>query len=587
MRILPSALSFALLASAVFAAEVEFDFYVSQATGSDSNPGVTTNAPFKTIDAALSAATNGQSVGVFAGSYAYPEFYSLADYRRGAARRISLVALDGADSTFIDASLVSDPRNARIVGCLDPMWSLFDGFTFRGCRPSAAAGKFSPYLYAYFRRCIFDHINTTNQNAAATWDWCVLERCHVRSARIVGTGGYGVDSPTAANPTLFHACTVVDCVVGFENDGPNLSISCGSYLENCFISGGTLRSLDISPRDGFVDCTLLISGLEFPNGWSDEGWRDDGGVWHTKMPPPLYGCLVGIDGYTNTYFVTDTHVTNFVDGVSLIDPATLRVADTNLIAYYYGYGARADRIEMQANAMPRTLTWNGGNAGRFSSGPWSGGVGLHTTPFTGDTLVFPRGGSFENDIGGLVLGGLVFETADAAALTGGRISLLDDGGGVSVAGTGEVTVEAPLSFGSCPTSTVPVSVCAGGSLDLAAVAGGANVLFAGLGVVRLRNAAAATGSFTLSNAVSVALLEGFRWPETMALAFKDGPDGPPRLLLDADVRCDTMTINGRLQSGRRTYGSSQSSAIVKDDAHFGGAGTVYVRHPVRFSIAIW
>ena len=155
------------------------------------------------------------------------------------------------------------------------------------------------------------------------------------------------------------------------------------------------------------------------------------------------------------------------------------------------------------------------------------------------------------------------------------------------AGTGEVTVEVPLSFGSCPTSTVPVSVCAGGSLDLAAVAGGANVLFAGLGGVRLRNAATATGSFTLSNAVSVALLEGFRWPKTMALAFKDGPDGPPRLLLDADVRCDTMTINGRLQSGRRTYGSSQSSAIVKDDAHFGGAGTVYVRHPVRFSFAIW
>ena len=587
MRILPSASLFALLASAVLAAGVECDFYVSQATGSDSNPGVTTNAPFKTIDAALSAATNGQSVGVLAGYYAYPEFYALADYRKGAPRSIALFALDGSDATFIDASLVAEPKNARIVGCINSTRSLFDGFTFMGCKPSVSAGKFTPYLYAHFRGCVFERIDTTNQNAAATWGLCVLERCLVRNARIIGIGGNGVDSPSAGNPTLFDGCTVLDCVVGFENDGPNLSISCSSYLENCFISGGSIRSLDVLPRNGFVDCTLLISGVGFPNGWSDAGWWDADDVWHVSMPPPLDGCLVGIDGYTNTYFVTDTYVTNFAGGASLIDPRTLRVADTNLMAYYYGYGARADRIEMLTNALPRTLTWNGGSAGRLSSGPWSGGVGLHTTPFAGDILVFPQGGSFENDIGGLVLGGLVFESAAAAALTGGQISLLDGGDGVTVAGTGAVTVEAPLSFGSCSTSTVPVSVCAGGSVDLAAVSGGANVLFAGPGAVSLHNAATATCSFTLSNAVSVTLLEGFRWPETMSLYMKDGPDGPPKLSLDADIQCDTLTVNGRLQSGRRAYGSSQSAALVKDDAHFGGVGTVYVQHPVRFSIAIW
>ena len=588
MRILPVVSLFAVLPAALFAAWVECDFYVSQSTGSDSNPGTTTNAPFKTIDAALSAAARGQSVGVFAGSYPYPDFYVTNDYRFGAARRLSLVALDGAGQTVIDAALYEGTSAPRIIVSSNDRWTLFYGFTIRGCRGKSAALRFSPYYYTYFHDCAFEGIDTTNQNGATTWYDCVLDHCRIRNIRLTGLGGgSATSSPSADNPTIFRACTVLDSIIGFENDGSNISLSCGSYFDNCFISGGTLRSLDISPNDGFADCTLLISGLEFPNGWSDEGWWDDGGVWHTKMPPPLYGCLVGVDGYTNTYFVTDTYVTNHADGVSLIDPATLRVADTNLLAYYYGYGAHDDRIEMQTNALPRTLTWNGGSSGKLSSKSWSGGVGLHVTPFTGDTLVFPVGGSFENDIGGLVLGGLVFESSEAVALTGGPISLLDGGAGVSVAGLGAVAVEMPLSFGSAPTSSVPVSVCAGGSLDLAAVAGGANVLIGGSGSVNLHTAASATGTFTLSNAVSVALLEGFRWPETTALAFKNGPDGSPKLVLGADVVCDTMSINGTLQSGRRTYGSSRSSALIRDDTHFGGTCTIYVQHPVRFSFAIW
>ena len=305
------------------------------------------------------------------------------------------------------------------------------------------------------------------------------------------------------------------------------------------------------------------------------------------MPAPLYGCLVGIDGYTNTYFVTETYVTNFMDAASLINPATLRVADTNLLAYYYGYGARADREEMKRNALPRTLTWNGGSSGRLSSGPWSGGAGLHTTPYPGDTLVFTNGGSFANDIGGLVLGGLVFESSDAVALNGGQISLLDYGTGVSVVGAGAVSVGMPLSLGSSPTGTVSVCVCGGGSLGLGAVSGEANILFAGAGVVSLQTAAASSGSFTFSNAVSVVLMEGFSWPRRTKLAFVDGPDGTPRLVLGGDLSCDTMTLNGSLRTGRRTYGSSQSAASIIDDAHFGGMGTLYVYHPVRFSITIW
>ena len=586
MRILPLVAFFATSTPALLAAGVDCDFYVSQATGSDGNDGCTTNSPFKTIDAALSAATNGQTIGVLAGSYAYPSFYSQADYSRGAPKNVSLVAVDGSDATFIDASLVAEPKNARIVGCADHMGSLFDGFTFRGCRPSSSANRFSPYFYAHFRNCVFERLDATNQNAATTWCSCVLDGCLIRNVRIAGIGGGDAPTPSLDNPTLFRGCTVLNCIIGFESGSSSLSLSCGSLFANCFVSCGPLRSLDISPGYGFFDCTLIVSSLQYPNGWSDCGWYDAEYVWHVNKPAPMDGCLVGIDGYTNTYFVSDTFATNRSDGAALIDPGTLRVADTNLLAYYFGYGARADRLEMRANALPRTLTWNGGAAGRLSDGPWSGGAGLHTAPCAGDTLVFPSGGAFENDIGGLALGGLVFGAADAVSIAGGQISLLDGGSGVSVTAAGAVSVEAPLTFGSSPTSTIPVSVCAGGSLELFAAAGDADVLFAGPGAVELHTAVSCSGAFTLSNAVTVTFKDGFGWP-AKRLAIVDGESGPSRLVLGVDLFCETMTINGSLQTGRRTYGSSLSAATMKDDAHFGGTGTIYVRHPIRFSIAIW
>ena len=595
------------------AVDIVCDYYVSQATGNDQNPGVSTNAPFKTIDAALSVATNGQSVGVMAGSYPYPDYYATSSYNTGASRRMSLCAIDGPDSAFIDASLGGGTAAPRIVGSGDGR-TLFSGFTFRGCRSNTAAMRFAPYCYVYFKDCSFEHIDTTNQNGAATWCGCVLDGCVVQDFRVTGTGGSQSSNP-ANNPSIFWGSYLYDCYIAFTNEGSNVSLSSNSTLDNCFVYGGTLQSMEISMTHFhvFSDCTLLISGLKYPNGWSDYGWYDDKEIWQNWKPVPLDGCLVGIDGYTNTYFVTDTYVTNFA-ATSMIDFSTLRVADSASMAYYYGYNAREDRLEMQANARPRTLTWNGGESGRFSSQCWSGGVGLHITPYTGDTLVFPKGGRFVNDIGGLVLGGLVFDSTVAVTLAGGLISLLDDGPGVTVAGTGPVTVETPLCMGFSVTSTVPVSVCSGGSLRIGTLSGDANVLFGGPGSVALETAASSKSSFVMSNAVSVVLHDDFAWggpelaiidgsaltvtnavaiSEDLAISLSDrvGRTGvagaASRLVLGVDIACDYMTVNGSIRAGKKTYGSALSEAEIKDDKHFGGTGTIYVRHPTRFSMSIW
>ena len=584
---------------------IKYDYYVSQTGGDDGYDGRTAEKPFKTIDAALSAASNGQTVAVLPGTYTYPAFYSKADYREGAPRRISLFAVDtgGSDETVIDASLVAEPNDARIVGCLSEMWSLFDGFTFRGCRPKSSANRFSPYMYAYFRGCVFEHMDTTNQNAAAVWSWCVLEGCIVYDARVTAASG---------TPSMFQSCSVMDSFVQFSCGGGDLSLACGSYFDNCFLTGGPLGTLDSEPGqgDGFFNSTLLLDGVAFPNGRSDVGWYDYDGVWRKDKPAPLDGCLVGIDGYTNTYFVTDSYVTNFAACAAAIDPATLRIADASTMAYYYGYDALEDRLIMKANARPRTLTWNGGESGNLSSRSWDGGAGLHVTPYTGDTLVFPKGGRFVNDIGGLTLAGLSFEATNDVAIAGGPIEMAGGGVGVLAAGPGAVNIEAPLSFGASPTSTVCVGASAGVSLSIAAIAGSARALFYGPGTVLLGTAAMSTGEFVLSNVATVVCLDGFSWggerlfvvdgstlvvdgavtlSERLDVSVRDRTGAvaaPSRLVLNSDVAFNYLTINGSIRPGRKSYGSSQSGAEIRDDTHFGGDCTAWVRHPERFTIVI-
>ena len=140
---------------------------------------------------------------------------------------------------------------------------------------------------------------------------------------------------------------------------------------------------------------------------------------------------------------------------------------------------------------PLTLTWNGGSSGTFSSASWSGGTGGHTTPLYGDTLVFPTGGVFENDIEGLSLAGLSFTSTEAVTLTGLQIAVAN-GGAVSVTGSGLVTNSAPLLLGTVATPAVNVDVASGCTLVMrAAISGAADMVY--------NNASTSTGTISLRN----------------------------------------------------------------------------------------
>jgi hypothetical protein len=129
----------------------------------------------------------------------------------------------------------------------------------------------------------------------------------------------------------------------------------------------------------------------------------------------------------------------------------------------------------------------------------------------------------------------------------------------------------------------------------------------------LGTASTATGAISLSNASDVTLANGFGWNCT-ALNVADGstlrvggtvslPNALPMAIsvrvadgetaaknsvvrLDANLTVDTLTVNGVVMPGGRTYGSSSSVAAVKDDAHFAGTGVLRVRHPCGMRIEI-
>ena len=141
--------------------------------------------------------------------------------------------------------------------------------------------------------------------------------------------------------------------------------------------------------------------------------------------------------------------------------------------------------------QPLTLTWNGGSSGTFSSASWSGGSGSHTTPLYGDTLVFPEGGVFENDIVGLSVAGISVTSSDAVTITGLQIAV-DNGGAISKSGTGVYTNSVPLLLGTAATPAVDIDVAANCSLVMnAAVSGPADIVY--------NNASTSTGTVDLRN----------------------------------------------------------------------------------------
>ena len=104
-------------------------------------------------------------------------------------------------------------------------------------------------------------------------------------------------------------------------------------------------------------------------------------------------------------------------------------------------------LVLGSNAEPLALTWEGETFGKFSDNAWSGGVEGHATPQDGDTLVFPIGGCFTNDIEGLKVAGISVSATEALILEGRQMTILG-GGDFSYTGSSCCTNNIPLIVGT-------------------------------------------------------------------------------------------------------------------------------------------
>lgn len=331
------------------AGDAGFDYYVSDAIGDDFNDGLSVGSAFKTLDRAFEAAGPHQTVGVLAGSYAYPTNYNhhVNSSDIGASKPVRMVSLSGADRTFVTTERPSG-NPGYILGCFSSTWTYFEGFTFRGCTAYTKTSK-DAFMATRFKDCTFTDMVTTNGNHGGTFEICILENCRVSGLRVTGTRGYGTGSNCNFNPHIFGDCCLVDCVVDFRSIAPgsNLSLAVGSRFENTFLTGDWVNAVDYWPHksenfgvdSGFVNCTVGIATNMNPAGAYFVSA-------HPISDPIFAGCIVGIDGCTES--ASDSVVTNFATVAEAVGADTLRPKDDYFDWYFYGYGSRLERLTKDA-----------------------------------------------------------------------------------------------------------------------------------------------------------------------------------------------------------------------------------------------
>jgi len=173
--------------------------------------------------------------------------------------------------------------------------------------------------------------------------------------------------------------------------------------------------------------------------------------------------------------------------------------------------------------------------------------------------------------------------------------------------------------GSVVTSTDPSTIhltLPGSSATncYAKFTGQVSLSFEGSQPISLGNTAStSTGSLSLTNAAAVTLLDGFKWggscvtvadgstltvgdvtfPETLAVVINDRAASggnaavSSKIVLNENMTTETLTVNGQVMSGGKTYGAAGSGANVIDDDHFSGTGVLRVRKPCGFMLIVF
>ena len=198
-------------------------WYVNGSTGSDSNSGTSESAPKATIQAAIDASSEGDTILVAPGTYA-----PIATENKN----IMIQSTSGKDTTIIDGSGKS--RCALLGTSTNECLTVLHGFTLT-----------NGWLYV-----------TTNgggvRGAGARGG--IIENCTIVNCRVDGGyGGYGGDGGGVADARV-SGCVIDDCKA-LAGGGVSCCIVDSSIIKNCYA------------RDdgGGADCSMLCGCLLVDN----------------------------------------------------------------------------------------------------------------------------------------------------------------------------------------------------------------------------------------------------------------------------------------------------------------------------------
>ena len=248
-----------------------------------------------------------------------------------------------------------------------------------------------------------------------------------------------------------------------------------------------------------------------------------------------------------------------------------------------------------ATAEPLTLIWNGDGSGNLSDDVWSGGVEGHLTPQNGDALVFPKGGSFINDIDGLKVSALTFTSSAAVALAGEKVITVMGGGKVHTSGAGAVSISAPLQLGEVADAVAqgeddlinppaPVIIAAAGSskkITISGVISGAAPIAVGSasGTVEFSGNNTFTGKLSVTNGFFNATGKNALGVGEEEILFETGNgNGRAKVALEGITVNKPVLINGGAVTGEFHVKSTSQSVFN---------GTVTVVNPTSFLLDGW
>ena len=278
-------------------------YYVNPQSGSDSNPG-TSEAPFKTLNAAVNATTASHVVYALQGDYneggeSHYDANNRVVVRNTLAGELRVVAVDGPESTFItgaagtgDATYGTGSGATRCiaVASTNKFYAAFQGFTIRDGHSDNGDGNSSwggglnnlgsgaNLATAYLVGCVISNC-VARRGGAMSGGSAV--RCRFLDCRGANNGGGGV----------FRRCTVVSSLIDGCGGNTELFAQDGAVGCNCTVVNSTKSAVYSSSSSA----ACLYNSVVGIMASSDKSLNDNtkGGVTNTLYDTKTTNASIG------------------------------------------------------------------------------------------------------------------------------------------------------------------------------------------------------------------------------------------------------------------------------------------------------